>query len=57
MNIIEVLWDRLFGKPVVLTVVMGVGMTDCHTTQETLMEQDLYDSCELVLSIIKRAAK
>lgn len=39
------------------TVVMGVGMTDCHTTQETLLEQDLYDSCELVLSIIKRAAK
>ena len=39
------------------TVVMGVGMTDCHTKEETILEQDLYDACELALGIIKEAAE
>lgn len=41
-----------FGVP---TVVLGVGMTDCHTVQETILEKDLYDSARLVLGIITEA--
>lgn len=43
-----------FGVP---TVVLGVGMTDCHTVQETILEKDLYDSARLVLGIITEATK
>lgn len=43
-----------FGIP---TVVLGVGMTDCHTVQETIQEKDLYDSARLALGIIMEAAK
>ena len=37
------------------TVVLGVGMTDCHTVQETILEKDLYDSARLALGIITEA--
>ena len=39
------------------TLVLGVGMTDCHTTEETLLEQDLYDACELVTALIRTAGE
>lgn len=37
------------------TVVLGMGMTDCHTVQETILEKDLYDSARIALGIITEA--
>lgn len=41
----------------VLTVVLGVGMTNCHTKEEYIEEKDLYDSAEWALAIVLEAAK
>ena len=41
-----------YGVP---TVVMGVGMTNAHTTEEQLLEQDLYDAARLALGLILTA--
>jgi hypothetical protein len=32
-------------------------MTDVHTVNETLLEEDLYGTCEWLLAIISSAAK
>jgi tripeptide aminopeptidase len=37
--------------------VLGTGMTNCHTVEETLLEEDLYNTCEWVLAIVKDNAK
>ena len=37
--------------------VLGTGMTDVHTVNETLLEEDLYMCCELTLKIISMAAE
>lgn len=39
------------------TVVLGVGMTNCHTKEEYIEEKDLYDSAEWALAIVLEAAK
>lgn len=36
--------------------VLGVGMTNAHTTEEHIAEQDLYDAAALTLQIIKDTA-
>lgn len=43
-----------YGVP---TVVLGVGMTNCHTKEEYIEEKDLYDSAEWTLAIVLEAAK
>ncbi|WP_295716089.1 M20/M25/M40 family metallo-hydrolase [uncultured Mitsuokella sp.] len=43
-----------YGVP---TVVLGVGMTNCHTKEEYIEEKDLYDSAEWALAIVLEAAK
>ena len=43
-----------YGVP---TAVLGVGMTDCHTKEESILEQDLYDAAELTLAIVREAAE
>lgn len=43
-----------YGVP---TVVLGVGMTNCHTKEEYIEEKDLYDSAEWALTIVLEAAK
>lgn len=42
-----------YGVP---TVVLGVGMTNCHTKEEYIEEKDLYDSAEWALAIVLEAA-
>ncbi|MCE5284482.1 MAG: M20/M25/M40 family metallo-hydrolase [Pelosinus sp.] len=42
-----------FGMP---TAVLGVGMSKVHTTEEFLKEEDLYNSAEWIVAIIKTAA-
>ena len=42
-----------YGVP---TTVLGVGMTDCHTKEESLLEEDLYNAAELALEIVRQAA-
>ena len=42
-----------YGVP---TAVLGVGMTDCHTKEESLLEEDLYNAAELALEIVRQAA-
>lgn len=42
-----------YGVP---TTVLGVGMTDCHTKEESILEQDLYDAAELTLAIVREIA-
>jgi tripeptide aminopeptidase len=37
--------------------VLGTGMTNCHTVEETLLEEDLYNTCEWVLAIVRDNAK
>ena len=37
--------------------VLGTGMTNVHTVDETLLEKDLYDICEWTLSIVADNAK
>ena len=39
------------------TAVLGVGMTNVHTKEECIKEEDLYNSARLALQIIKEAAK
>ena len=43
-----------YGVP---TTVLGVGMTDCHTKEESILEQDLYDAAELTLAIVQEIAE
>lgn len=43
-----------YGVP---TVVLGVGMTNCHTKEEYIEEKDLYDAAEWALAIVLEAAK
>ncbi len=38
------------------TTVLGVGMTDCHTKEESILEQDLYDAAALTLAIVQEIA-
>jgi len=40
-----------YGVP---TTVLGVGMTDCHTKEETLLEEDLYGAAALALEIVRQ---
>ena len=42
-----------YGVP---TTVLGVGMTDCHTKEESILEQDLYDAATLTLAIVQEVA-
>ena len=42
-----------YGVP---TTVLGVGMTDCHTKEESILEQDLYDAAALTLAIVQEIA-
>lgn len=42
-----------YGVP---TAVLGVGMNKVHTTDEYIKEIDLYNSAELVVALIKKAA-
>jgi tripeptide aminopeptidase len=42
-----------YGTP---TVVLGTGMAKGHTLEEFIREEHLYQTCELVLAIIKTAA-
>ncbi len=37
--------------------VLGTGMTNCHTVDEILLEEDLYMTCEWLLTIVKDSAK
>lgn len=39
------------------TTVLGVGMTDCHTKEESIHVQDLYDAAELTLAIVREIGK
>lgn len=39
------------------TTVLGVGMTNAHTKQECILEQDLYNSARMALQIIQNVAK
>lgn len=34
------------------TTVLGTGMTNCHTVEEILLEEDLYMTCEWALAIV-----
>ena len=43
-----------YGVP---TTVLGVGMTDCHTKEESIRMQDLYDAAELTLTLVQEVAK
>ncbi|WP_432646534.1 M20/M25/M40 family metallo-hydrolase [Mitsuokella sp.] len=43
-----------YGVP---TVVLGVGMTNCHTKEEYIEEKDLYDAARWALAIVCEAAK
>lgn len=43
-----------FGVP---CTVLGTGMTNVHTVDEVLLEEDLYMTCEWTLSIVCEAAK
>ena len=43
-----------YGVP---TTVLGVGMTDCHTKEESILERDLYDAAELTLAIVQEVAE
>lgn len=36
--------------------VLGVGMTNCHTTEEYILEKDLYDAARLTLQIVQDVA-
>jgi tripeptide aminopeptidase len=36
---------------------LGTGMTNVHTVNETLLEEDLYNTCEWLLAIVRNAAK
>lgn len=38
------------------TVVLAVGMTNCHTKEEYIEENDLYNAAEWALQIVKEAA-
>ena len=42
-----------YGVP---TTVLGVGMTDCHTKEESILEQDLYDAAALTFAIVQEVA-
>ena len=42
-----------YGVP---TTVLGVGMEDCHTKEESILERDLYDAAELTLAIVQEIA-
>ena len=39
------------------TTVLGVGMEDCHTKEESILAQDLYDTAELTLAIVREIAE
>ena len=39
------------------TTVLGVGMEDCHTKEESILAQDLYDAAELTLAIVREIAE
>ena len=43
-----------YGVP---TTVLGVGMTDCHTKEESIRERDLYEAAELTLAIVREVAE
>ena len=43
-----------YGVP---TTVLAVGMTDCHTKEESIREQDLYDAAELAIAIVREVAE
>ena len=43
-----------YGVP---TTVLGVGMEDCHTKEESILERDLYDAAELTLAIVQEVAE
>ena len=43
-----------YGVP---TVVLGVGMTNCHTKEEYIEEKDLYDAASWALQIVKDAGQ
>ena len=43
-----------YGVP---TTVLGVGMTDCHTKEESIRERDLYEAAELTLAIVREIAE
>ncbi len=45
---------RMYGVP---TVVLGVGMTNCHTKEEYIEEKDLYDAARWALAIVCEVAK
>ena len=42
-----------YGVP---TVVLAVGMTNCHTKEEYIEEKYLYNAAEWALEIVKQAA-
>jgi len=48
---------NFFNKYGVPTAVLGVGMNKVHTADENIREIDLYNSAELVIALIKKAAK
>ena len=37
--------------------VLGVGMTNCHTCEECIIEEDLYKTAEWVLEMVKVTAE
>lgn len=37
--------------------VLGVGMTKVHTTEEYILEEDLYQTAQIVLEIVQKTAK
>ena len=39
------------------TAVLAVGMTDCHTKEESILVQDIYDAAELTLTLVQEVAK
>ena len=43
-----------YGVP---TVVLGVGMTNCHTKDEYIEEEDLYRAAAWALAIVMEAAE
>ena len=43
-----------YGVP---TVVLGVGMTNCHTKEEYIEEKDLYDAAKWALAIVCEASE
>ena len=48
---------NFFNAMGVPTAVLATGMTKVHTTDETLLEEDLYNTARWVIEIIKEAAK